>query len=240
MNQRFAHKTCFSEPRLVYTKIDGTAHLRDSYRLRHQVYCCERKFLSAADFPNAEETDAFDDHALHFGALTNTGEMIGTVRLVRYSPLDFPIRRFCDITSDEFTKLPLQNVAEISRLAFSKSLRIEIQRAANRDSDGRDSITAFYFDMVIGLYRVMYQESKRAGVTHWAAAMETSLVRLLQRLNVRFRPIGEEVDYYGPVRPFIASISDVETAIYRNRPSMFWEFTEGLEPRYRPVWARAA
>ena len=49
--------------------IDGQrALLEQSYRLRYQVYCLERKFLRAEDYPNGLEIDVFDRHAAHIGA----------------------------------------------------------------------------------------------------------------------------------------------------------------------------
>ena len=66
--------------------IDKIPHLlRDSYRLRYDVYCLERNFLKAHDYPDCLETDAFDPHSLHFGAMNLHDELVGTVRLVRPS-----------------------------------------------------------------------------------------------------------------------------------------------------------
>src|SRR5690606_15783528 len=64
-------------------------------------------------------------------------------------------------------------------------------------------------EIVLGLYKTMYQASKRQGITHWLAAMERSLLRLLTRYNIGFQPIGPELDYFGPVVPYIAAIADI-------------------------------
>ena len=37
--------------------------LAQSYRLRYQVYCLERKFLPAEDYPAGLELDEFDSHS---------------------------------------------------------------------------------------------------------------------------------------------------------------------------------
>jgi hypothetical protein len=70
--------------------------------------------------------------------------------------------------------------------------------------------------------------------------MEKSLLRLLRRYNIGFTPIGPELDYYGPVIPYIAAITDIEEAVFRNCPEMFVEFMRGLEPNLLPEYAKQA
>jgi len=43
--------------------------LENSYSLRYQVYCVERKFLPARDYPAGLEIDEFDRHSIHVGAV---------------------------------------------------------------------------------------------------------------------------------------------------------------------------
>ncbi len=78
--------------------IDGQrALLEQSYRLRYQVYCLERKFLRAEDYPNGLEIDEFDRHAAHIGAIDSHGELAGTARVVRASEQGLPIFEHCVI-----------------------------------------------------------------------------------------------------------------------------------------------
>ena len=236
----FAH----ASPRLDFKRIDGTRHLHSSYRLRYQVYCRERGFLSPMQFPNGEEADHFDPHSIHFGALTPTGETVGTLRLVLHSNHGFPLSRFCQVWPEESDQLRSPRVAEISRLAFSKTVRRQVADRSGSKGSGQVSrmerMRIRQSEMVMGLYGAMYQESKRQGITHWLAAMEESLVRLLRRHNFWFTPIGPQIDYYGPVTPYMASIAEIEEAVYHHCPSMFWALMEGLDMDHRPVQARAA
>ena len=64
-------------------------------------------------------------------------------------------------------------------------------------------------EIVLGLYKAMYQESKRQHLTHWFAAMEKKLWEVLNRIGIQFRQIGEEIVYYGPVIPYFESISEL-------------------------------
>jgi hypothetical protein len=68
--------------------------------------------------------------------------------------------------------------------------------------------------------------------------MEPSLVKLLRRINIQFKEIGPEVDYYGSVKPYIASVSDIEWSIYTHSPELFASFTNGLDLTYIPTFTR--
>src|SRR5260221_736727 len=55
----------------------------ECFRVRHQIYCSERQFLSAADNADGLERDEYDKHSLHaLLRYRKTGEFVGTVRLV--------------------------------------------------------------------------------------------------------------------------------------------------------------
>src|SRR4029079_11620011 len=49
--------------------LDDVPHLlAQRYRLRYEVYCLERQFLPAAQYPTRLESGEFDSHGLHVGA----------------------------------------------------------------------------------------------------------------------------------------------------------------------------
>ncbi len=216
-----------------FLPIDGDeSRLKASYGLRYQVYCVERGFLNPADYNDELESDEFDGNSLHFGAVSVHGPLIGTIRLVREGAKAFPLAQHCNI---DLSSLP-PRTAEISRLAVSKTYRrrvdddiygISPDALSDRDPGGLQRRRRP--EIVLGLYKIMYQESKRQGIDYWLAAMERSLVRLLWRYSFTFEPIGPEVDYYGPVTPYIAKISDIETNVKALRPSLYKEFTRDFQ-----------
>lgn len=230
-----------------FQRIDDSEALQQSYALRYQVYCHERGFLSPDHYPDGMETDRFDSESLHFGAFNWEGQMVGTVRLVSPARRDFPLLDHCFVDPAIlppvlFAELQTEPVAEISRLAVSKLYRRRagdglygLAVVEDNDAIGRRQRP----EIVLGLYKVMYQESKRQGIRFWYAAMESSLWRLLARFAFEFRTIGPEVDYYGPVTPYLADISEIERLVYQRRPEIFREFTEGLEARLLPAFTRA-
>lgn len=244
-----------------FSVIDNAVNLSDSYALRYEVYCRERQFLTSENYPTRLEIDCYDNHAIHVGGVDNQGIMIGTVRLVLPSAKGFPLFEHCELFPEYqylADKRAQQTTAEISRLAISKCYRrrlhdgfydlecrgdYDVVKMGERRYARRMKIDDGLHrrnrpEIILGIYKTMYQASKRQGITHWFAAMEKSLLRLLRRYNIEFTPIGPELDYYGPVVPYIAEIADIEANVFKHCPEMLAEFVKGLEPELVPAYAR--
>ncbi len=234
-----------------FDEIDDTQYLQESYALRYHVYCLERSFLKKDDYPSHCEIDQFDAHSAHFGVLNKNNMLVGSVRLILAQDGPFPLSEHCQFF-DEYKKFldpgnpDFKKTAEISRLVVSKNYR-------RRKGDGLYGLSDLNQtppqkpsqaelkeerrrrpEIVMGLYKNMYQYSKRHGITHWLVAMEKTLFRLLTYSHFCFKEIGPKIDYYGPVRPYYASLDDVERNVIEKNPKLFWEFMEGLEPEYLP------
>lgn len=221
--------------------IDDTKYLRDSYALRYDVYCSERHFLVSENYPSKLEIDHFDEHAIHIGAIDREDVLVGTVRLVLPSKRGLPLFKHCELFNKDidYASLLCSTTAEISRLAVSKSYRrrtndglydLVSQEDAVPSTGNEDEAMHRRHkpEITLGLYKAMYQISKRRGITHWFAAMEETLLRLLYRYRSAFNPIGPQVDYYGPVTPYLAEITHIEAGIRQRCPEMFAEFVQGL------------
>lgn len=214
--------------------------LREIYGVRYQVYCLERGFLSAENYPDELETDEDDPRSAHFAVRNLEQEMVGTARLVLGSseePLPFELH--CP-ASDTFSAPPRAFTAEVSRLAVSKAYRRregdspygfnprEIGLpAGNPDGVGRERRSNAPL-LVLGLYREMYRYSREHGIRYWYAAMERSLARILGMYGFDFEPIGEVRDYYGPVRPYFADLEKMERQLNASSPELFAWFRGGV------------
>ena len=166
---------------------DTPALLAEAFRVRHQVYCVERGYESST---NGLETDGFDGEACHvLLRRRTTGEVLGTVRVVLPSRGDarigLPLQRLCD--ASVLSHLPLGTTGEISRFALSKD---------RRAGSGEVGIL-----MRLGLMQGILRVSQGAGLTHWCAIMERSLLRLLQATAIHFQPMGPLVEYHGVRQP---------------------------------------
>lgn len=221
------------------------------HRLRYEVYCEERGLLPIGDYPDGEEHDEFDGCSVHFlGCHRISGVGAGTARLVLASPLGLPMMSHCEM--DEHHRFlshhddhRLLYYGEVSRVAVSKRYH---QRPGDTPFGGpprarnvhamtrcpvRDFPTTAGPEIVAGLYKAIYQEARRLGLTHLAAAMERSLATLLRRLSIHFTPIGPERDYYGPVRPYVVPVSQMELDLLRKRPEVLRFWLDGL---HRLLW----
>ena len=231
------------QSRLVFRRIDSAESLLEVFRLRYEVYCHECNFLKPEEYPEGVERDKYDPYSVQFSASDQYG-IVGTVRLVMDSPHGFPFEKYCrGKLNIDMNAVPRKQAAEISRLVISKRFR-------NRGADGLyytpdfdDGVTTLDLQgisrrvrpMAFGLYREMYQESKRRGITHWFALMEKSLYLLLRLHGFTFKPIGEDVDVYGMVTPYLAEVEDIEKSLYQKSPEFARAyFATGLELKYRP------
>lgn len=195
--------------------LDGDSQLlQQSYRLRYQVYCVERGFLAVENYPNEVETDSFDAHSLHVGTLDPFGALVGSARLVRPSQDGLPIFDHCPIFPDAELPQGPARLVEVSRLAVSRRYR--------RPGNGSGAL-------VVTLYRSLYEVSKALGYTHWLAATEPSLQRLVAKFGFPFRQIGPEIDYFGPVAPYLMDLSEFDRIILSGKHAVLATFREVLE-----------
>ncbi len=205
------------------------------FHLRYQVYAHECGFINPADYVDQREVDKYDAQSVHFAAINQDDDVVGTMRIILPGEYPLPIQTHCpdiQIDQDPREQLPQIQFGEISRLVISKHLRRrkndgqyyepqiedkEVENASGEKFLRRSKPMAF------GLYREMYQESKRLGITHWYTLMEKSLWLLLRIHGFTFECIGETVDVYGPVNPYIGKVESIELEIQRKFPQ-FYEY----------------
>jgi N-acyl-L-homoserine lactone synthetase len=173
-------------------------------RLRYEVYCLERKFRDAAEYPDGLERDEYDAHSTHICATDSTGAVVGTVRLVHHSPLGLPVQQHGATLAVSADELRQRKTAEVSRLILAKKYR-------------RHTLDQPL--LLWGLFARAYEESCRLGIGYWVAAMEEGLWRLLRRFGFPVDPIGEGIDYFGPVIPYGIVVSELAEG-YRNFRSL--------------------
>lgn len=209
--------------------------MEDIYTLRFKVYCKERHFLRSEEYPDGRELDKYDRYSVHFAAYNRLNDVVGAVRLVRPPRgKPFPYAEFCAIFPD--IVLPPNKVcAEVSRLVVSPPYRrpkgATIIAFSSTMIDPRSASPLGAFTqigerrtpstrIVMGLYRNIYRYSKQKGITHLYAAMEKSLGRILTRYGFPFQPIGPEVDYYGPVTPYLLDMAKLDETLAQSHPEV--------------------
>lgn len=198
------------EAEYVVETADSPALAEDAYRLRHQVYCQERGYEPDQ---GGLEIDRYDAHSRHVVLRRKSdGEVVGAARLVLFSSNEpgnsFPMQQVCDASL--LRELPLPRMAEVSRFAISK------QRRGSK-ADGL---------MRLALVRGLVRLSRELGVTHWCAAMEPTLLRLLRASAIHFQPLGPLVEYHGLRQPAFNNVSAILGRMGREQPDLWAFITE--------------
>jgi len=213
--------------------------LERSYHLRYQVYCLERNFLRAADYPRGLEIDPFDRYAIHIGAFDRGGELAGTVRLVQASELGLPMFQHCTLFPDQAAwQAATPGAVEIGRLSVSRSYR----RRRNDDATFADAGAGYkgrdrrrhHDEIFLTMTRALYHQSKRMGATDWLVATEKSLQRLLAQYGFPFQQVGPERDYFGIVAPYRMNLDELDRVILSGQFPSLGDFLVGLEQELRP------
>ena len=217
----------------------GHRELAEIYALRYQVYCLERGFLDALEYPGRLECDNDDVRSAHVAARNADGVTVGTARLVLSTPgQPFPFESHCPPFAD-FARPAAELSAEVSRLAVSKAYRrragdtpdgVNEQEIEEQPFTAPPGVTEKRANaplLVLGLYREMIRYSLAHGIRSWYAAMERSLTRVLARYGFTFVPIGPERDYYGPVSPYIGDLQRILKDLEQTNPDLLWWFCHG-------------
>jgi N-acyl-L-homoserine lactone synthetase len=214
------HGLCHPEGETIRVEMADTPEvLCEAQRLRHQVFCLERGVF-ASDSGRTIECDEFDHRSRHIVVRRcDDGEVIATARVVagsfdRWTDC-LPMQRYC--CPSLFRGLPMDRLGEISRFAISKRSRGQACAPGPL--------------LRLALLHGILRASQDAGLTHWCALMEPSLVRLLYATGVQFAPLGPMVDAYGRRQPCIAEI-DLTLASGKLRRPDFYALV--AHERFRP------
>jgi N-acyl-L-homoserine lactone synthetase len=159
-----------------YIKVAETDYeLQNCYRLRHKVYCQEKKWLPAAAYPDELETDEFDAKAIHVMAMDDDFNTVGYIRILRDS--NYPQLPCVSHPSLKGKNLEFPGLAELSRFIITP---------------GRDGLY-----IARQMLKVVWQTSISQNIGNWIIICEPSLIRLIVKFKYYFEPIAAPVMYYG-------------------------------------------
>lgn len=211
---------------------------REAHQLRYEVYCLERDYENPARFTDGLEKDDFDPYSIHsLVRHRSSGMVAGVVRLILANSLEpnslLPIELNCGHAFNQAVladyEFPRTSIAEVSRFAVSKRLiakarqfrDIPITGAHAGDVAIQEDTSQYLPHISLGLIAMLFATSVQHQITHWYAAMEPSLSRLLSCSGIEFTPIGPIIDYHGKRRPMIANVRDLLHKIYYKRYEFF-------------------
>jgi N-acyl-L-homoserine lactone synthetase len=207
MQTAFTDALAQARDELAVELVTTPEQLIEAQRLRHKVYCEERGFEPGSGGLERDEYDPAGRHVLVRSRLTGTP--LGTVRVVM-SPgakHHLPMEQAC--APWVLAPLPVSGTGEVSRFALT------------RDRTGVSPAAAAL--MRLSLVRGVIGISGEAGLSHWCAIMEPSLLRLLRATGIHFVPVGPSVEYHGIRQPAVGAIGTVLARMRREQP-LVWSY----------------
>jgi N-acyl-L-homoserine lactone synthetase len=187
----------------LYFKIAETqSELQSCYRMRYQVYCEEKHWLSKNRFPDGMETDEYDDKAVNLIAYNEDFKSVGTLRILQeknYNKLPF-----CSHPGLKGKQINLSNLSEVSRFIVTSE--------TNKNH------------ILKGLLRLCYHTGKKLGIDYYAFVSEPGLIRFLGRYKYYFDPVCPPSKYYGGFT--LAAICDMRKteSIWKKSEQEAYEF----------------
>lgn len=224
---------------------DEPSLMERAYQLRYEVYCRDCHFLKEEDYPDRSERDEHDPSSLHAMAFNLQGELVGYSRLVMPDACNlFPWQSYSAALLDGVALPPADTCAEVSRLMVRRDYRRRqgdvVQGAsvglAEPAADNHMERYRRRPQILLSLYRQMYQHSRQNDIRYWYAAMERGLAGALSMMGFPFRRIGSEVDYFGPVAPYLADLRALEQVLGTKAPELLsWLQDEPRPPQDPPL-----
>ena len=220
------------------------------YRLRYEVYALEFGFENPNDFPDKLEKDPYDPCSVHFIALNEDDDIIGTVRMILHSEKGFPVEHASEITDFKDKPSP-ERITEVSRLAVSKKLRrrpedgihgVEsyIPKSQGGVSDIPNKENESFKEkrqrpaIILGLYRAVYQKCKELDITHMYMITEDKLFHALYKFGFIFKKVGEPVEYHGKRTPYATSWNEIEKHMKKEHPDLLEFLIYNLDQKFCP------
>ena len=183
------------------------------FNLRYQIYCIEKGFEEAKQFPDELEKDEYDDRAVHFLIKHKADQQwVGTFRLIIDKFHDLPISQHAQI--DPFHRVEAQKtVVEFSRLGILRPFQKHSQKIAN-DSDDPDLCIVF------NAISAGIEYSRKCGTHKIYFLCRPSLSRIIGKMGIRCPQIGDKTLYRGIRYPYKFDLADFPLRLFATRNAL--------------------
>jgi N-acyl amino acid synthase of PEP-CTERM/exosortase system len=208
--------------------------MEDAFRLRYKVYCEEKHFLPADDYPQQLEFDEFDDEAVHLLVYGGDSVPVGYMRVVDGRGTDrFPMFSHGLTLNSDFERPPVAAAMELSRMIVRSDYRHEYRTPSDAFSTDENLPTPSArnaSDFVqLKLLRLAYRHALRQDAKWFYAAMEPRLQRKMRIIGMPFEEIGPPGDYFGEVRPYAMNLRTMEATLEQRFPRTLAFFDSAAE-----------
>jgi N-acyl-L-homoserine lactone synthetase len=182
---------------LYFKRADTEKELKSCQSIRYKVYCKERKWLTAAHYPDELESDIYDEKSPTFIALNDDFDVVGLMRVIKGS---------------DYGTLPFLDHPSIRKIDVNISTMIELSRYIVVSSKNRSLISH-------GIFRISHHYCRQHGITDYVILIEPSLHRLIERFYWFYKPMCTPALYYGAFTyPAICNVKQIEKIWYTKYP----------------------
>ena len=150
---------------IVVKQASSEKELEKVYNFRWKIYSQE-EYINPDNYPDKLLKDKYDSVSVSFLALKNQ-RIIGTLRLVPFSPLGLPTENAFNFS--HFKLIP-EKTAEISKLCVSKDWR------------GKG--------IALALIEKAYLYSKEKGICYWLVGIPPALKDYFEKFGIKFQSIS--------------------------------------------------
>jgi len=219
-----------------------------NYRIRYQVYCLETGYEDPSRYPDRQEVDAFDEHAVHFIARTKptkekpNGDWVAALRLVVRPFNSLPLNGYADVDfnflADEIAR-DIRNghasqCAEVSRMCVVSRFRrrrperttpYQVPYDPTRDappantSDPSERRKAPW--LMLGLLNAARDYSETHNIRYWFFLTTGALARIIEGVGVGLTVVGPRCEHRGERFPYFLDLNTRYENIARRLPIVY-------------------
>lgn len=148
-----------------------------AYRLRHQVFCKELKWVPETEA--SLEIDAFDDSAVFLGVLNECGQLMAFVRIIKPEKRFMLEEVFSFLVGPEHTIRKESDTAELSRLCVVPEARNHMTQS---------NFNTGMISMLV--YKGVYQWCRNSGIRYLYFEVDYKFYKLLCKQGITCKMIG--------------------------------------------------
>jgi len=197
----------FKKYRIIIAR--GNDLMKKIYTLRYEVYCEEVKLLNRSEYPERFEKDEYDENSVHFAVLDHKNDVIGTVRLIKKSNLQFPTITEYKL-EDQLKDIDKDHLVEISRFMVKKEFRKTM--------------------LMVDICKAIYLYSKKNGINFWLGCAERWFIHSMNQLFGPLNIIKEPKFCFNAMNyPFILGLDEAERNVKRISSVLNKYFNENVK-----------
>jgi N-acyl amino acid synthase of PEP-CTERM/exosortase system len=191
------------------------------YKLRYQVYCLEKGFEEAKNFPKGEEYDQYDPRSVHFLVREKrTSKWIAALRLILPGKQALPIENLGVIDKEIRNSECMATSAEISRVCRIKNDALFSNQKNINATPETKKVCNENLLIMLSIIRAAIFYGKANGISHIFFLGRPALARLVSRLYIPFQKAGEGCDYKGMRHPYLVTLENIVASISERSPDL--------------------